>query len=175
MCWLPIVLPRVYKLRNEFHVFLLESCLLMIVFSIWMWNCWMWNCSTMMFSKFSILFKKLLLARLWKPNPSHFMFPSVLYRNTPELDEIICHSALNSQLFDELWCCCRLAKVIEAVVCTTLKAKPTTLHGPCWLAAQYVVHFIALIGNFDRYFTTKRYGILNDKRWIQTPYDFENP
>ena len=36
-------------------------------------------------------------------------------------------------------------------------------------------HLIALIENLDHYFPTERYAILNDKRWMQNPFEFESP
>ena len=42
-------------------------------------------------------------------------------------------------------------------------------------SALIQTHVVALIENFDRYFPTERYAILNDKRWMQNPFEFESP
>lgn len=43
------------------------------------------------------------------------------------------------------------------------------------LTGLIVTHLVALINNFEHYFSKDRYVILHDKRWIQNPFDFESP
>ena len=42
-------------------------------------------------------------------------------------------------------------------------------------SALIQTHVVALIENFDRYFPTERYAILNDKSRMQNPFEFECP
>ena len=42
-------------------------------------------------------------------------------------------------------------------------------------SALIQTHVVARIENFDRYFSTERYTILNDKSRMQNPFEFESP
>ena len=152
------VLTRFYELRHEIHAFLIQKkSTLAELFT----DDWLLNLSYLadIFSSLNELnlklqgrhdnvflnwkhvqaFQKSLklwLARLRRPDPSHYMFPTVLH-HVEEHD----------------------------VAATQVKH----------LSALIQTHLAALIENFDRYFPTERYAILNDKRWIQNPFEFESP